>query len=111
MDERGRILEALWEEVIDAPLTERWIDKAIAAASDSSREPFADAALAVRRLVAMGASRRDLSLILRHGKYEAVFSVLSCISEDLAPDFRGLHESLLSADPSGLEGRRAPEKA
>jgi hypothetical protein len=69
--------------------------------------PFADIGPIVARLLALGASRRDLSLLLRFAAYEEAFSVVSLL-EDPGLDeeqMDGLHENILGADPSGLEGR------
>ena len=58
-------------------------------------------------MIALGADRRDLSLISRFASYESAFELLymlddPCVDND---DNKMLHESLLGADPSGLEGR------
>jgi hypothetical protein len=51
--------------------------------------------------------RRDLSLIARFAAYEAVFGTRYALSDPDVEDndVEMLHESLLSADPSGREGR------
>lgn len=55
----------------------------------------------------MGVSARDINLIRRHAAYDALFSTLYSIGDPGVDDDDVfiLHESLLSADPSGLEGR------
>ncbi len=60
-----------------------------------------------------GGSPDDLVRSMSAAKYEVVFQVLSSISDELAEgsgphwtDFLvGLHEDLLSADPTGGEGQ------
>ncbi|MGB8356298.1 MAG: hypothetical protein WCD79_20535 [Chthoniobacteraceae bacterium] len=55
-----------------------------------------------------------MSLIARQAAYEAVFGTLYALSDPGVNDndIEMLHESLLSADPSGKEGRpgSAPPK-
>ncbi|OWK37812.1 hypothetical protein FRUB_06932 [Fimbriiglobus ruber] len=68
---------------------------------------FADAGHAISRLLAAGADRGDLAAVARAIAYETAFSLLYMLDD---PGVDGgavfmLHESLLSADPSGREGR------
>jgi hypothetical protein len=53
-------------------------------------------------------------MIARHAAYEAVFGTLYALSDPGVDDndIEMMHESLLSADPSGKEGRpgSAPQK-
>jgi hypothetical protein len=69
--------------------------------------PFGDTGAAIERLLAAGVSRRDLRFVLRHAAYEAVFGTLYSLSDPGAEDddVGTLYEGLLSADPSGMEGR------
>lgn len=102
MSEREDVLAEIWE-MINAPMAEHWIDNAMRARSDG---PFgAEETDALRRLLDAGGSRRDLSLLFRKASYEAAFSTLYLTSTHLVPPMKGMHESLLSADPSGREGR------
>jgi hypothetical protein len=107
MATREQILKQLWAEVINPNLQEHWIDNAIAIANREPNAPFADTGMAAQRLLKLGASRRDLSLLARFAAYEAVFSTLYMFSDPGVDDndVEMLHESLLSADPSGNEGR------
>jgi hypothetical protein len=59
----------------------------------------------------LGVSRSDLCVVARMVAYEAAFGVLYALDDPgIGRDGSGmLHESLLSADPSGLEGR--PQEA
>ena len=104
---RQDFLRHLWDDVINPPMEERWIDNAIRAAERKPDGPFADAGPALTRLLAAGAARRDLSVIARFAAYEAVFGTLYALSDPGVEggDVEILHESLLSADPSGREGR------
>ena len=68
--------------------------------------PFAGVSPALRRLIELGADRRDLSLISRFASHEAAFEVLFMLDDPGVDDNDSMmHESLLGADPSGLEGR------
>lgn len=107
MATRHEFLVKLWRDAIDAPMRGSWIPNAIRDAERRPDAPFADLGPALQRLLALGASPRDLSLIARHASYEAVFSVLYRLDD---PGVDGgaigmLHEELLGADPSGREGR------
>jgi hypothetical protein len=60
-------------------------------------------------ILAAGAARRALCLVLRYAAYGAAFNTLYEIDPEWAgvdcKDLIGLYELLLSADPSGMEGR------
>ena len=88
-----------------------WLDAAGADARTRPDGAFADAGQALARLLAAGADRGDIGAVARVAAYEAVFSLLYMLGD---PGVDGgeaalLHESLLSADPSGREGRPAPD--
>ncbi len=102
---REELLQKLWKRIdaygkpdaLDGIMT--WVN--------APDEPFGDAGPAMARILAAGASKSDLGIVLRYVAYGAVFDALYCI-EDLDADqnnLEGLHEYLLSADPSGREGR------
>ncbi len=107
MPTREAFLRLVWDEVINAPMTGAWIDNTIAVAKKDSTAPFADAGAALDRLLAKGADQRDISLVARAAIYEAVFSLLHMLDDPGVDDGNVfmLQESLLSADPSGKEGR------
>jgi hypothetical protein len=96
-------------------MNEHWIDNSIRSAERNSLAPFADVGVAVKRLLALGASRRDLSLIHRFASYEAVFQTLYMLEDPGIDEGNSgmLHESLLRADPSGKDGGvgSAPQKS
>jgi hypothetical protein len=114
MASRDEFLKQVWEDVINPTMQEHWIDNVIRESERSPGAPFADLGPALTRLLATGADRRDLSLVARHAAYEAVFGTLYGLSDPGVDgnDVEMMHESLLSADPSGKEGRpgSAPEK-
>jgi hypothetical protein len=109
---RYLVLRRLWPEVIDI-----WRDPAVL-----SRQS------ATARVLEQGANPSDLSRAMRLAAYEAVFTVLSILDEGYDPDapedapgwrlmetgplsdqltgrdVGGLHEDVLTLDPSGLEG-------
>jgi hypothetical protein len=114
MATRKEFLNQMWNEVINPTMQEHWIDNLIRESEKNQDSPFADVGPALKRLLAAGANRRDLSLIARQAAYEAVFGTLYTLSDPGVDgnDIEMMHESLLSADPSGKEGRpgSAPQK-
>lgn len=113
MTPREEFLHRLWCD-INAAMQEDWIDRRIASDERRPDAPFADTGPALRRLLALGADRRDLALLWRDASYGAAFGTLYGIDESgIDPaEVCGLYESILSADPSGREGRpgSAPRK-
>jgi hypothetical protein len=107
MATREEFLRHLWAEIINPPMQGHWIDNTIRDAAKQPNGPFADSGPALERLLALGASRRDLSLLYRQSAYEAVFSVLYGLGHPGVEDndIEMMHESLLTADPSGMDGR------
>jgi len=107
MASREEFLRQLWEDVINSPMQEHWIDNAVRESEKNANAPFADLGPVLKRLLAAGAARRDLSLIARAAAYEAVFGTLYALNDPGVDndDFEMLHESILSSDPSGKEGR------
>jgi len=114
MASREQFLRQMWDEVINPNMQEHWIDNIIRESEKTPDAPFADLGPVLKRLLAAGAERRDLSMIARQAAYEAVFGTLYALSDPGVDDnnIEMLHESLLSADPSGREGRpgSAPQK-
>jgi hypothetical protein len=103
---RDELLQKLWTRAINVHLRPDTLDNTIKDARDP-RQPFGDTGPAIERILSAGASRRDLSLLLRYTAYCAVFDTLYCIEDpglDKANVLEDLHEFLLSADPSGMEG-------
>lgn len=96
-------------------MQEEWIDKEITMSLRYPNAPFADIGPILSRLLSLGATRRELSLVARSAEYNGVFDALYALNGHPGIDEKndaGLAESLLMADPSGLEGRpgSAPEK-
>ena len=114
MASRDEFLKHMWDETINPAMQEHWIDNVIRESERRPDSPFADLGPALKRLLAAGADRRDLSLIARHAAYEAVFGTLYALDDPGVDgdDFKMMHESLLTADPSGREARpgSAPQK-
>jgi hypothetical protein len=114
MASREDFLEHLWRTRINAYMQEDWIDKEIGMSKRHPDAPFADVGPILTRLLEIGAARRELSLLLRVGEYNGIFDALFALegSPEVSKDIRGIHEELLSSDPSGLEGRpgSAPAK-
>ena len=107
MASRENFLDLAWKQVINAPMTGLWIDNVVKSSESNPDAPFADLGPALTRLLKSGANRRDLSLIARHSAYEAVFQILYMLDDPGVDNDQvaTMHESLLSADPSGREGR------
>lgn len=107
MASRKEFLDQLWKENINACMQEQWVDNLVREAELRPHSSFADVGPVLKRLLALGVTRRELSLIARHSAYEAVFGTLYALSDPGVDDndVEMLHESLLSADPSGTEGR------
>jgi hypothetical protein len=111
MPSRVELLRHLWNEVIEVLGREDGFENLIAYSARDPHAPFADAGPAMKRVLAAGTSRRDLSIVLRSTAYEAVFGTLYALGDPGVADGEDvfmLHEELLTADPSGREGRPAP---
>ena len=112
-----------------------WIQAEIASAEREPGGPFADAGFALQRLLSAGSAREDIGRVARSVAYSVVFDLLYHIDygrdQDLSDDYPGwalmetealdgeeptltgrdvggLHEDILSMDPSGREGRPPP---
>jgi hypothetical protein len=110
MSERDDVMSEIWSTVVNASMAEHWIENTLRVRPG---EPFGDdETAALRRLLDAGVSRRDLSLIVRKARYEAAVTTLYLTSSYQLDPIKGMHESLLSSDPSGREGRAgsAPAK-
>lgn len=107
MATREELLAHLWQSIINAHLDPVGLDRVIAHCKRRPDDPFADIGPAIERALAAGASPRDLCIIGRGAAYEAVFGTLYALGDPGVDgnEVFGLHESLLGADPSGLEGR------
>ncbi|MEO6436418.1 MAG: hypothetical protein ABIP55_11765, partial [Tepidisphaeraceae bacterium] len=99
--------ERAWEEIINGGMDGKWIDALIERSRTSPDEPFADAGPLLDGMLSKGVSREDICRLLRFANYETVFAtVMLAAEEELdAESLEGVHEELLSADPSGKEGR------
>jgi hypothetical protein len=126
---RFLVLRHLWRDLIDSLREDTsWIQAMVEDAENDPAGPFADAGMALKRLMAAGADLKDIGTVARFVAYEAVFGTLTTIDEGYDPELDedgpgwalveldaegnptgrsvgGLHESLLSLDPSGREGR------
>jgi hypothetical protein len=108
MTAREELLAHLWKEVININLRDASLDNIVAHCKRDPTGPFGDTGPAIERMLAAGASRRDLCLVMRSTAYEAAFGTLYCLSEPGSDQQDGastLHEELLMAEPSGTEGR------
>ncbi|WP_242108915.1 hypothetical protein [Luteimonas aquatica] len=107
MATREELLSHLWRHVINVHLN----PDALQAQIDHSRrrpdDPFADTGPALERLLAAGADPHDICLVQRDAAYAATFATLYAIGDPGVDNGNVLmlFEDLLSADPSGMEGR------
>jgi hypothetical protein len=124
---RFLLLRRLWREEIDVYRdSSEWISSRIRAAEREPNGPFADAGFAMKRLLNAGVPEEEIKSIARDVACSAIFATLSTLDEMGDPDIEApgwmlvetnrhgeatgrslddLHASLLSADPSGREGR------
>lgn len=126
---RFMVLRHFWPESIDCWRHDsNWVRDCIDEAEENPAGCFADAGVALKRLVEAGARAEDLAAVARMISYETVFHVLQVIDEgcdveheesgprwalmEVGPEgtltgrhIDGLHESILRLDPSGCGGR------
>jgi hypothetical protein len=126
---RFLVLRRLWEHI------DSWRHESshwsMAYIDDAEQDPtgaFADAGLAMKKMIQAGITPEEIGCVARMAAYEATFGTLEVIDECCDPDagedlpcwilieadseceptgrqIGGLHESILSLDPSGREGR------
>src|ERR1035438_10313055 len=109
MATQEEFLVLVWEG-INRVMQEHWIDNVIPHSEQAPDDLFAEVGLAVKRLLALGATRRELSLLARHAAFDEAFSILYLLSDPGIDDneVEMLHESFFDADPSGSGGRLGP---
>lgn len=107
MATREDLLRHLWQSIINGHFDPHGLDRVIAYSKRRPDDPFADVGPAIERALATGVAHRDLCIISRGVAYEAVFGTLYALGDPGVDndDVLGLYESLLVADPSGMEGR------
>jgi len=123
-------LRRIWPEYIDSWTREpdRWVTQSVNGAGNDPQGDFADAGAALKRMTERGVSPADIAAVARMVAYETVFAVLDHIDEGYDPDapedapgwllmetradgrttgrhVRGLHESILTMDPSARDGQ------
>jgi hypothetical protein len=83
------------------------LDNIVANDKQHPDRPFGHTGAALERVLASGASKADVALVMRSAAYQAVFSTLYALGDPGVDDGNVfmLHEELLTADPSGMEGR------
>ena len=107
MASREELLKHLWQQVINTNVDPASIKAEIARSKARPNDPFADTGPALERLLVAGAAPSDICLVRREAAYAATFATLYAIGD---PGVDGdnvfmLFEELLTADPSGMEGR------
>lgn len=107
MSSRAELLTYLWREVIDSNLHHNALTNIVQDSERSPNGPFADHGRAIARLLALGADPVDIQRIQRAAAYDAVFATLYALDDPGVDDgdVFMLHEELLTADPSGRDGR------
>jgi hypothetical protein len=126
---RFLVLRRLWRYIDNwRDESANYVPQFIAEAEHDPAGYFADAGLAMKRMMDAGVTAEDIGRVARMVAYEATFDVLNTIDEgydweagDDLPGWvlvethttgepteryvQGLHESILSMDPSGREGK------
>jgi hypothetical protein len=108
MSRREDLLSYLWTDIINLNMRDASLDNIISHCKRNPTGPFGDTGPAIERILASGASRRDLCLVMRSTAYESVFGTLYSLGDpgsDEGDDVSTLYEELLTTDPSGMEGR------
>jgi hypothetical protein len=123
---RFLFLKQAWGAVLSDADTE-WIDASIASAERRPDQPYAGVGHGLKRLLAAGAAREDITDVVRGMQAELLFNfcylledpgdlpeevaeiqwALIQLSEEGRPlaQIGGLHESVLETDPTGREMR------
>jgi|SRR5450830_1758792 len=107
MATRDELLNHLWKTAIDSNLNTASLAKFAASASSNPDDFFSDSGQAIQRMLDAGISAHDIGLANRYAAFVAVFQTLYSIGDPGVEndDVFMLHESLLSADPTGREGK------
>ncbi|QDV29463.1 hypothetical protein Spb1_13690 [Planctopirus ephydatiae] len=95
MSELEDQLREIWEYIPDENDLS-WIDRVASQPADTG--PLGDFGTITRRMLAAGVSKLDIARFAKINAYEAAFGALFVAGN-------GLHELLLSADPTGREMR------
>ena len=97
-------LKSLWDN-INADAKGEFLAKQ--AGELATGKPFGDTPTALKRLLDAGIDAATLGCVAVWHRYESCFNTLKILAECFAEadETFGLHESILGADPSGLEGR------
>lgn len=101
----AEFFESLWE-MISPDDDGKWL--ADLAGKKTGDGPFEDTGAAVKRLLASGMNAAELGGMAAWHRYDACRRTLQLLQEagiKRTDEADGLYESLLGADPSGLEGR------
>ena len=124
---RYLFLKQAWERIIGEEEV-AWIEEAIDRSKTHPSEPYAGLGLALQRVLAAGASRKDVSEIGRCLQAQALFGLGYLVDGPAYPEegfedidwglfrvdeegnpfgepIKGLHESVLETDPTGREMR------
>ena len=107
MATREELLQHLWHDVINSNVDQATLQRIISHCRTRPSDPFADTGPAIDRMLSAGVSPEDICLIRREAAYSAVFGTLYSLDDPGVEDDNVfmLHEELLTADPSGMEGR------
>jgi hypothetical protein len=101
---RDALLERLWQ-AIDSFGSEEWLNATLsvkAAELKGAQDVIAADTEVLKAAVKHGIAKKDIQRLCRSIAYQSVFETLVAIEEeclDRSPALKGLHESLLMADP------------
>ena len=108
MKSRSEFLQLLWNEEIDSHRSGFWIDNCIREYERDPNSPFADVGRAMKKMRALGVADTDIEAIGRGVSFEAIMGVLYKLGDPGVENVDLLFEELLTADPSGKDGRPDP---
>jgi hypothetical protein len=102
-------LEQIWQS-INRTMDEKWIDQFTGVSKRDPSDHFDEVGLAVQRLLNLGASRRDLSLLVRHGGVDQEMKILYLLSDAGIDDneVENLYTIFFDADPNVAGGMPGP---
>ncbi|HEX8521272.1 MAG TPA: WD40 repeat domain-containing protein [Tepidisphaeraceae bacterium] len=97
----------VWDEIINGGMDGKWIDGVIEQAKQRPDDPFADVGPLLAEMLKKGVTKNKIARLARFIRYEAVAETITIAAEDGmdAEALDAAHEDLLTADPSGKDGR------
>ena len=106
MTTQDKLLDSVWREQINSGMNGKWIAGFIAECQRRPEGAFAEVGPILQSMLEKGVSTEDICRVIRFASYDACFGLLHSLENDPLPaeEFEGIHETILTADPSGLDG-------